>query len=106
MMTNFWYSLKIRDKYFLTVSGSQMHLLLTQHATTTAVFKSSYCAKCVITFDNKQDLIGKQLILGIRQFEDNWKNDQGEDVTSLKTKIIKMEPSEMKPSPAGDKPPF
>jgi len=57
MMTNFWYSLKIRNKYFLTVSGSQMHLLLTQHATTTAVFKSSYCAKCVITFDNKQDLI-------------------------------------------------
>ncbi len=53
-----------------------------------------------------KDLIGKQLILGIRQFEDNWKNDQGEDVTSLKTKIIKMEPSEMKPSPAGDKPPF
>ena len=45
------------DKYFLTVSGSQMHLLLTQHATTTAVFKSSYCAKCVITFDNEQDLI-------------------------------------------------
>ena len=57
MIINFWYSLKIRDKYFLTVSGSQMHLLLTQHATTTAVFKSSYCAKCVITFDNKQDLI-------------------------------------------------
>ena len=48
--------MKEKDKYSLTVHGSQMHLL-TQHATTTAVFKSSYCAKCVITFDNKQDLI-------------------------------------------------
>jgi|TARA_R110002012_G_scaffold41112_1_gene112814 hypothetical protein len=56
--------------------------------------------------DLAKDFIGKQLRLGIRQFEDNWKNDQGEEVTSLKTKIIKMEPSEMKPSPAGDKPPF
>jgi len=27
-------------------------------------------------------------------------------VTSLKTKIIKMEPSEMAPTPVGDKPPF
>ena len=56
--------------------------------------------------DLAKDFIGKQLRLGIRQFEDNWKNDQGEEVTSLKTKIIKMEPSEMKPTPAGDKPPF
>tara|TARA_R100000908_G_C3703275_1_gene112866 strand:+ start:40 stop:225 length:186 start_codon:yes stop_codon:yes gene_type:complete len=44
------------DKYSLTVRGSQMHLL-TQHTTTTAVFKSSYCTTCVITFDNEQDLI-------------------------------------------------
>ena len=51
-----------RDKYFLTVRGSQMHLL-TQHTTTTAVFKSSYCAKCVITFDNEQDLIKTKEIL-------------------------------------------
>jgi len=56
--------------------------------------------------DLANDFIGKQLRLGIRQFEDNWKNDQGEDVTSLKTKIIKMEPSEMAPTPVGDKPPF
>jgi|TARA_R110002073_G_scaffold157749_1_gene313173 hypothetical protein len=47
---------KEKDKYSLTVHGSQMHLL-TQHATTTAVFKSSYCAKCVFVFDNKQDFI-------------------------------------------------
>ena len=48
--------MKEKDKYSLTVHGSQMHLL-TQHATTTAVFKSSYCAKCGFVFDNKQDFI-------------------------------------------------
>lgn len=56
--------------------------------------------------DLAKDFIGKQLRLGIRQVEDTWENDKGEQVTSLKTKIIKMEPSEMAPTPVGDKPPF
>ena len=56
--------------------------------------------------DLAKDFIGKQLRLGIRQVEDTWENDKGEQVTSLKTKIIKMEPSELKPTPVGDKPPF
>jgi hypothetical protein len=41
-----------------------------------------------------------------RQFEDNWTNNEGQAVTSLKTKIIKMEPSEKKPAAPGEKPPF
>lgn len=53
-----------------------------------------------------KDFIGKQLRLGIKQVEDTWENDQGEQVTSLKTKIIKMEPSELKPTLVSDKPPF
>tara|TARA_R100000008_G_scaffold38955_1_gene22284 strand:+ start:373 stop:543 length:171 start_codon:yes stop_codon:yes gene_type:complete len=51
-----------KDKYSLTVRGSQMHLL-TQHTTTTAVFKSSYCDKCVFVFDNEQDLIKAKNLL-------------------------------------------
>ena len=56
--------------------------------------------------DLAKDFIGKQLRLGIRQVEDTWTNKEGEQVTSNKTKIIKMEPSEMAPTPVGDKPPF
>ena len=56
--------------------------------------------------DLAKDFIGKQLRLGIRQVEETWENKEGEKVTSPRTKIIKMEPSEMKPTPAGDKPPF
>jgi hypothetical protein len=52
------------------------------------------------------DFIGKTLKVGIRQFEDNWTNNEGQAVTSLKTKIIKMEPSEKKPAAPGEKPPF
>ena len=54
--------MKEKDKYSLTVRGSQMHLL-TQHTTTTAVFKSSYCTKCVFVFDNEQDLIKAKNLL-------------------------------------------
>lgn len=56
--------------------------------------------------DLAKDFIGKQLRLGIRQYEDTWTNKEGEQITSNKTKIIKMEPSEMAPTPVGDKPPF
>jgi|TARA_R110002124_G_scaffold110103_4_gene263618 hypothetical protein len=56
--------------------------------------------------DFAKDFIGKTLKVGLRQYEDNWNNNEGEAVTSLKTKIIKMEPSEMKPAVQGDKPPF
>ena len=56
--------------------------------------------------DLANDFIGKQLRLGLKQVEETWENDQKENVTSLKTKILKMEPSEMKPTPVGDKPPF
>ena len=59
--------------------------------------------------EHGSDFIGKQLILGIRQYEDKWKNDQGEEVISLKTKILKMEPTQMKPVIApvsSEKPPF
>ena len=56
--------------------------------------------------DLAKDFIGKQLRLGIRQYEDTWTNKEGEQVTSNKTKIIKMEPSEMAPTPVGEKPPF
>ena len=56
--------------------------------------------------DLANDFIGKQLRLGLKQVEETWENDQKENVTSLKTKIIKMEPSEMAPTPVGDKPPF
>ena len=56
--------------------------------------------------DLAKDFIGKQLRLGIRQVEDTWTNKEGEQITSNKTKIIKMEPSEMAPTPVGDKPPF
>jgi|TARA_R110000868_G_scaffold178024_2_gene417418 hypothetical protein len=52
------------------------------------------------------DFIGKTLKVGIRQFEDNWTNSEGQAVTSLKTKILKMEASEMKPAAPGEKPPF
>jgi len=53
-----------------------------------------------------KELIGKQLRLKVKQVEDVWKNDDGEDVTSLKTKILSMEPSELKPAAPGEKPPF
>ena len=56
--------------------------------------------------DLAKDFICKQLRLGIRQYEDTWTNKEGEQITSNKTKIIKMEPSEMAPTPVGDKPPF
>ena len=56
--------------------------------------------------DLAKDFIGKQLRLGIKQVEDTWTNKEGEQITSNKTKIIKMEPSEMAPTPVGDKPPF
>jgi len=56
--------------------------------------------------DLANEFIGKQLRLGLKQVEETWENDQKENVTSLKTKIIKMEPSEMAPTPVGDKPPF
>ena len=56
--------------------------------------------------DYAKDLIGKQLRLGIRQYEDVWTNEDKEEVTSLKTKILKMEPSELKPATPGEKPPF
>lgn len=56
--------------------------------------------------DYAKDLIGKQLRLGIRQYEDVWTNEDKEEVTSLKTKILKMEPSELKPAAPGEKPPF
>ena len=56
--------------------------------------------------DFAKDFIGKTLKVGIRQFEDNWTNNEGQAVTSLKTKIIKMEPSEKKPAAPGEKPPF
>ena len=51
-----------KDKYSLTVRDSQMHLL-TGYPTTTAVFKSSYCTKCVFVFDNEQDLIKAKSLL-------------------------------------------
>ena len=56
--------------------------------------------------DLAKDFIGKELKLGIRQYEDNWTNDDGEAVTSAKTKILKMEPSDKKPAAPGEKPPF
>ena len=56
--------------------------------------------------DLANEFIGKQLRLGLKQVEETWENDQKENVTSLKTKILKMEPSEMAPTPVGDKPPF
>ena len=56
--------------------------------------------------DYAKDLIGKQVRLGIRQYEDVWTNEDKEEVTSLKTKILKMEPSESKPAAPGEKPPF
>ncbi len=45
-----------RDKYSLTVRGSDMHLF-TQNTITTAVFKSSCCRTNIFVFDNEQDLI-------------------------------------------------
>ena len=52
------------------------------------------------------DFIGKQLKLGLKQVEETWTNDEGEQVTSNKTKILKMEPTELKPAVASEKPPF
>jgi hypothetical protein len=52
------------------------------------------------------DFIGKQLKLGLKQVEETWTNDEGEQVTSSKTKILKMEPTEFKPATASEKPPF
>ena len=44
----------MNKKYSITVRGSQMHLF-TQHATTTAVFKSSYCTTNKFIFDDEDD---------------------------------------------------
>jgi len=52
------------------------------------------------------DFIGKQLKLGLKQVEETWTNDEGEQITSTKTKILKMEPTEFKPATASEKPPF
>ena len=52
------------------------------------------------------DFIGKQLKLGLKQVEETWTNDDGEQVTSSKTKILKMEPTEFKPATVSEKPPF
>ena len=42
--------------------------------------------------DNHSEFIGKVLRLNLVQFEDEWKNDKGEMMSSPKTKIKYMEP--------------